>query len=482
MTSPVAPGDLLLGKYRVERVLGQGGMGVVVAARHLELGELFAIKFLLPEAVQHPQAVERFVREARASARLKGEHVAKVHDVGRLPDGLPYMVLEHLSGKDLKAVLRERGPLPVAEAITYTLQACEAIAEAHGLGIIHRDIKPANLFLTRRANGTPCVKVLDFGISRQIGPEGAEAHSLTRTGMLLGSPYYMSPEQMLRTKEADARSDIWSVGCVLYELLTGKVPFHAEAITELVGKVLQEEPRPPGSFRGDLPPAVEAAVMRCLVKPKEMRFQRIEELVAALQGPAQPAVQPFAPPAAAPPPPFLENDATVPLASSGALAAITGSGQIANTAPGWGTTAPPAAQPAPPKSRVGLVVGAAVGLGVLVGGGTFLALRPPSPAPLDAKNAPSATARSASAPEALVSAAPTPGSSAEPAASAEPTASAAAAASAAPAPDATAKPGVGRKPSPGPVATPPPAPPTAKPTATPTAALSATAKKRGTMY
>src|SRR5262245_36017323 len=153
MTSPVAPGDLLLGKYRVERVLGRGGMGVVVAARHLELGELFAIKFLLPHAIKHPQAVERFVREARASARLKGEHVAKVHDVGRLSDGLPYMVLEYLSGNDLKATLRERGPLPVAEAVTYVLQACEAIAEAHDLGIIHRDIKPANLFLTRRANG-----------------------------------------------------------------------------------------------------------------------------------------------------------------------------------------------------------------------------------------------------------------------------------------------------------------------------------------
>ena len=206
--SPVAVGDVLLGKYRVERVLGQGGMGVVVAARHLELGELFAIKFLLPAALVHPQAVERFVREARASARLKGEHVAKVQDVGRTPDGLPYMILEYLAGKDLKDTVQERGPLPVQEAATYVLQACEAVAEAHGLNIVHRDIKPANLFLTRRPNGSPCVKVLDFGISKQLDPERPEQHGLTKTGMLLGSPYYMSPEQMMRTKEADPRSDI----------------------------------------------------------------------------------------------------------------------------------------------------------------------------------------------------------------------------------------------------------------------------------
>jgi len=147
-SAPVAPGDVLLGKYRVEWILGQGGMGVVVAARHIELGELFAIKFLLPQAANNPQAVERFVREARASAKLKGEHVAKVHDVGRLPDGLPYMVLEHLAGQELKQVIRERNPLPMTDVVTYMVQACEAIAEAHAYGIVHRDIKPANMFLT----------------------------------------------------------------------------------------------------------------------------------------------------------------------------------------------------------------------------------------------------------------------------------------------------------------------------------------------
>src|SRR5262249_41298238 len=156
----------------------------------------------------------------------------------------------------LRLTIRERGPLPVGEAIAYMLQACEAIAEAHALGIVHRDIKPANLFLTRRVNGSPCVKVLDFGVSRQIVPEDPEQHGLTTTSMLLGSPRYMSPEQMTRSKEADARSDIWSLGCVLYELLTSTVPFRADVLTELVGKVLQEDPDPPRAHRADIPPAV----------------------------------------------------------------------------------------------------------------------------------------------------------------------------------------------------------------------------------
>lgn len=279
MENPV-PGDVLLGKYRIERVLGKGGMGVVVAALHLELGGLFAIKFLLPSTLGLPEAIERFLREARAAARLRGEHVARVHDVGRMENGAPYMVLEYLDGCDLKEIVKKQGPLSVEETVTYLLQVCDAIAEAHAAGIVHRDLKPANLFLTQRPNGSPCVKVLDFGISKVSGPEEVD---LTGTGAMFGSPLYMSPEQISKTKSVDARTDIWAMGVILYELLTGITPFTAATMLEVVSGVLQEEPAPPRQRRPDLLPAVEAVILRCLRKKREERFQSVAELMAALR-------------------------------------------------------------------------------------------------------------------------------------------------------------------------------------------------------
>jgi serine/threonine-protein kinase len=277
--APIKPGDVLLGKYRVERVLGRGGMGIVLAARHLDLDELFAIKFLLPDALDSADAVSRFLREARASARLKGEHVAKVHDVGQLETGAPYMVMEHLEGVDMKALVKVRGPLEVEEAATLLLQACDALAEAHAVGIIHRDIKPANLFVTQRPNGTACVKVLDFGISKVVTGDSTD---LTESRTILGTPLYMSPEQMTRMKDADARSDVWSIGVVLYELVTGVSPFKGESPTEVIVRVLQEEPPPPSQVRAGLPAALDALVMRCLQKRPDRRFQSAQELAEAL--------------------------------------------------------------------------------------------------------------------------------------------------------------------------------------------------------
>lgn len=280
--TPVVPGAVLAGRYRVERILGQGAMGVVVAARHVDLGELFAVKLLLPQALAIPQAVDRFLREARAAARIKSEHAVKVTDVGRLEDGSPYMVMEHLSGSDLQQLVRSQGPLPIEEAVTYVVQACDAIAEAHALGIVHRDLKPSNLFLTRRRNGTPCVKVLDFGISKQIVQEAVD---LTKTGDVFGTPLYMAPEQMAQSKNADARSDIWSMGIVLYQLLTGTTPFHASTITEVVARVLQEEALHPSVRRPGIPPALDGIVIRCLQKKADLRFQTIDDLAAALRSP-----------------------------------------------------------------------------------------------------------------------------------------------------------------------------------------------------
>jgi len=191
----VRPGDVLVGKYRVERVLGAGGMGVVVAAHHIQLDEKVALKFLLPEALQNHEAIGRFVREARAAVKIKGEHVARVSDVGQLENGAPYIVMEYLDGIDLAAWLKQRGALPTELAVDFVLQTCEAIAEAHLLGIVHRDLKPANLFCVQRADGQLIIKVLDFGISKVTTP-GAVGHEMTRTNAMVGSPYYMSPEQM----------------------------------------------------------------------------------------------------------------------------------------------------------------------------------------------------------------------------------------------------------------------------------------------
>ena len=282
--SPVAPGDVLAGKYRVERVLGIGGMGVVVAAMHLQLQQTVALKFALPSALQSPAAVERFLREARAAVRLKSEHVAKVLDVGTLETGAPYMVMEYLDGSDLGGVVTKLGPLPIESAADYVLQACEALAEAHSLGIIHRDLKPQNLFLTQSVGGAALVKVLDFGISKMT--MGIDS-SLTQTSTVMGSPLYMSPEQMRSARNADARSDIWALGVILFELLTGDVPFNAETMPELCLKVVTDLPRAVSDFRGDVPRGLTDAITKCLEKDPKARFQNAAELAAALE--------PFAP-------------------------------------------------------------------------------------------------------------------------------------------------------------------------------------------
>ena len=279
---PLTEGEILAGKYRVERILGRGGMGVVVAAQHIHLRQRVAIKFLLPDATG--EVVARFLREARAAVRLKSEHVTRVLDVGEMPGGAPFMVMEYLEGSDLSRVVRKRGALPVEEAVDYLLQACEAIAEAHSLGIVHRDLKPANLFLTKGADGSDIVKVLDFGISKDSGQagEGEEEMQLTRTTAVLGSPYYMAPEQMRSTRSVDARADIWSLGIILYQLLTKKVPFKADSFVELALMVVNEEPKPPSSLRPEIPPGLEAVVLRTMRKKPDERYLNVAEFAAAL--------------------------------------------------------------------------------------------------------------------------------------------------------------------------------------------------------
>lgn len=274
------PGDVIGEKYRVERVLGKGGMGIVLAATHLQLEETVAIKILLPALLTESDVVARFVQEGRAAIKIRGEHVARVLDVGTLEGGLPYIVMEYLQGTDLDALVRRAGPMPVSLTVDYVLQACEALAEAHGRGFIHRDLKPANLFLTTKPDGSPSIKVLDFGISKNITPESPS--QLTHPRAVLGSPRYMAPEQMRSARGVDARTDIWALGAILHELLAGHPPFDAPSIQELTICILEEQAPPLTLYRRDVPDGLAAAIKKCLTKDPAKRFASVAELALAI--------------------------------------------------------------------------------------------------------------------------------------------------------------------------------------------------------
>jgi len=283
----VRPGEVIAGKYRVERVLGVGGMGVVVAAEHLDLQERVALKLLLPEALESSEAIERFMREARAVAKIKGEHVARVADVGKLETGAPYIVMEYLEGTDLSALIARQGPLQATDAIEYVLQACEALAEAHALGIIHRDLKPSNLFLIQRPDGSPCIKVLDFGISKVLPREEPDAPTdfiRTRTAQILGTPLYMSPEQITSSKSVGMPSDIWSLGAVLFELLSGSPAIQASSLQGLRLQILHEPAPLLRRYKPDAPRRLEAVIARCLEKDPAKRYPDVAELALDLRG------------------------------------------------------------------------------------------------------------------------------------------------------------------------------------------------------
>jgi serine/threonine-protein kinase len=271
----VGIGEIFVDKYRVDAFLGHGGMGIVALCTHLGLNERVAIKMLRRDVLDDADAVERFMREAQAAVKLKSEFVARVTDVGRSRTNVPYMVMEYLEGHDLGELLDERGSLGLPWAVELTLQACEALAEAHSLGIVHRDVKPTNLFVTWRPDGSALIKVLDFGISKALT---GNAMRLTQTQSLLGTPAYMSPEQMRSARMVDARTDIWSLGTVLYEMLEGHRPFEAESFSEMCVKVAVDAPDPMTAT----PLALQQVVLRCLEKSPEQRYASMADLARDL--------------------------------------------------------------------------------------------------------------------------------------------------------------------------------------------------------
>jgi eukaryotic-like serine/threonine-protein kinase len=274
------PGDVIAGKYEILSEIGRGGMGIVVKAFHRRLGQPVALKFLLGALSRDAAATARFFREARAAAALGSPHVVRVLDADRLPSGEPFLALEYLEGRDLGAELRARGPLPIAEAVSFVLDACEALALAHRHGIVHRDIKPSNLFATVGVDGTPMVKVLDFGVAKmRRGGDG----SVDRTdpASIVGSPRYMPPEQLQRA-DVDARADVWALAVSLFELLTGRAPFEGTTLIEICAAIALSPPTKLGTLRPDAPPALAAALERALTKDREKRTPSIEAFAEAI--------------------------------------------------------------------------------------------------------------------------------------------------------------------------------------------------------
>ncbi len=289
------PGDILAGKYQVEQLIGAGGMGAVVTAIQQELGRRVAIKLMPPQAAESQRAVERFLREARAASAISNDHVVRIFDVGRLPDGVPFMVMEFLPGVTLDSVVQARGPLPVAEAVDYVLQACVALAECHALGIVHRDLKPENIMLVHRPGQLGFVKVLDFGISKSewMHLDSNFTPNLTGTTDVFGTPTHMSPEQVRSSKDVDNRADIWALGVVMYEILTAVPPFMADTLPALSAMIVSDEPPNPSLRRTDIPEELSAVVLRCLAKHPDARPQSVAQLAEMLQAFAAPSSRPL---------------------------------------------------------------------------------------------------------------------------------------------------------------------------------------------
>lgn len=394
-------GQLLLGRYRIVRKLGEGGMGAVYEGKHELIGKRLAIKCLHTQYTSNKEVVERFHREAHAATSVGNEHIIEVSDVGAFDDGAPFIVMEYLDGIEFGKLIEREGSLPIGRLVHIVSQVCEALAAAHARGIVHRDMKPENIYLIRRGSDSDFVKVLDFGISKMRESNEALGGGLTKTGMALGTPYYMPPEQAQGVRDLDHRADVYAVGVILYQGLTGRLPFDAESYPALMVKILTEPALPPRMFRQGVPELLDQIVMQAMAKDRNQRFQNIEALAQALEQ-------------------FHGiDDAPVMLASARPSAAGETT-PFTWTQKQGETKAGTAASSTAPKKPVGLLLGgAALGL-VLVGGGLALMRsgkapdRPPnmvapSPAPTPAPTpAPQPAAQPMVAPTANVALQPKP--------------------------------------------------------------------------
>ncbi len=282
----LGPGSVVSGRWTIVRELGRGGAGSIFEALDVD-GEAVAIKVLLHDWAGSDDAIDRFAREARVLSKLETPNVCKLIDVGNLDasqGGLPYLVLELLEGMDLGRLVEKRGPVAYRQAFHWCADACDGVAAAHAIGVVHRDLKPSNIFLTQGGEGPAVVKVVDFGLA--TNEVSRTATKLTRQDALMGSPAYMSPEQMLSSRDVDVRSDVWSMGVTLYELLSGKFPFPGSSELEVFAKAMTQAPIPLREVLADAPAAAEAIIERCLQREPDLRFQTMAELAQALRSAA----------------------------------------------------------------------------------------------------------------------------------------------------------------------------------------------------